>query len=47
LTGAKAVAGIPQSAASHRGDPDALGQVGTELLASDPDIRRVEILAVK
>jgi quinol monooxygenase YgiN len=27
--------------------PEALGQVGTELLASDPDIRRVEILAVK
>lgn len=27
--------------------PKALGQVGSELLASDPDIRPVEILAVK
>jgi quinol monooxygenase YgiN len=27
--------------------PKALGQVGSELLASDPDIRTVEILAVK
>lgn len=27
--------------------PQALGQVGPELLASDPDIRAVEILAVK
>jgi len=27
--------------------PQALGQVGPELLASDPDIRQVEILAVK
>jgi len=27
--------------------PQALGQVGPELLASDPDIRLVEILAVK
>jgi quinol monooxygenase YgiN len=27
--------------------PKALGQVGPELLASDPDIRTVEILAVK
>ncbi len=27
--------------------PKALGQVGPELLASDPDIRPVEILAVK
>jgi quinol monooxygenase YgiN len=27
--------------------PKALGQVGPDLLASDPDIRTVEILAVK
>jgi quinol monooxygenase YgiN len=27
--------------------PKALGQVGPELLASDPDIRPIEILAVK
>jgi quinol monooxygenase YgiN len=27
--------------------PQALGQVGPDLLASDPDIRLVEILAVK
>ena len=27
--------------------PKALGQVGSELLAADPDIRTVEILAVK
>ena len=27
--------------------PKALGQVGSELLASDPDIRTIEILAVK
>ena len=27
--------------------PQALGQVGAELLASDPDIRPVDILAVK
>jgi hypothetical protein len=27
--------------------PRALGQVGPDLLASDPDIRPVEILAVK
>ena len=27
--------------------PKALGQIGPELLASDPDIRPVEILAVK
>jgi quinol monooxygenase YgiN len=27
--------------------PQALGQVGPELLAADPDIRTVEILAVK
>jgi quinol monooxygenase YgiN len=27
--------------------PQALGKVGPDLLAADPDIRRVEILAVK
>ena len=27
--------------------PKALGQVGSDLLASDPDIRTIEILAVK
>jgi quinol monooxygenase YgiN len=27
--------------------PKALGQVGSELLASDPDIQTIEILAVK
>lgn len=27
--------------------PNALGQVGSELLASDPDIRPIEILGVK
>jgi hypothetical protein len=38
-----------EARAAHLGGqiPQALGQVGPDLLASDPDIRTVDIIAVK